>query len=161
MGVWYLFDFIFHGGEFLELIFIVLQRGVLLGEFVYTVLNVLHPKPFKFLKPDQQFVYLVFGALDGASQKQDDFHDLLITGDHFIETCLLVIVSFGLFPVEKLFGTSEHRCSGFVYRSLDLFLRRVQLHFMQVQLKIYFEKGFGLSFICNVSLSADPIFHSV
>jgi len=81
--------------------------------------------------------------LDGTSQQQDNLHDFLILGNHFIEGSLLVVISVGLFPVEKFLGTSQHGSGSLVDRELDLFLAGVELHLLKVQLEINLEERLG------------------
>lgn len=138
-----LIDFFFEVSELLQLIFVVLESGVLLGELSDGVLDVAQPEPFELLESGQEFVDLVLGSLDGTSQQKNDFHDFLVLGNHFVETSLLVVVGFGLLPIEEFLGASKYCSCGLIDGSLDFFLRRVQLDFHQVQLEVNFEERFG------------------
>lgn len=68
VGVADLVDLFFEVSELLQLVFVVLQSGVLLGELKDRVLYVAQPEPFKLLESGQQFVDLVLGSLDGSGQ---------------------------------------------------------------------------------------------
>jgi hypothetical protein len=80
--------------------------------------------------------------LNRSGQKQNDFYDFFILGNHIVESVFFVVIFVALVPVVQFFGTSQYGGSGFIDGFLNLIEVRRKSHFFVLELNLNFKEGF-------------------
>jgi hypothetical protein len=92
------------GVKLLKLLLEVLQLGVVLVEDLESVLRLASPQPREFSERVQEFLDVVFGALNGTSQEQDHLNNFLVFGDPVVERLTVFFRLVLLVPVLNFFS---------------------------------------------------------
>ena len=90
------------------------------------IIHVLFPEPGELIETGLERNNDLSSSLNGTSEKQDDLHDFLVTGNPSVERLALILREVLLVPVLYLLGGLENGGSGLVDGVLDLIERRLE-----------------------------------
>jgi len=108
----------------------------------------------------QELVDIVFGALNGTSQKKDDLNDFLVLGNPVIEWLSVFLWLVVLVPVLNSLGRFQDVTSSSVDGVLDLIERWLKDAGVSVKVDIYLKEWLQV-LLWRVSSSANSLFHLV
>jgi hypothetical protein len=127
---------------------------------VELLVDLLFPKPIIFLEAVQELVDVVFGSLDGTSQKKDDLNDFLILSNPVIERLSLVLWHIFLVPVLDMLGRFKDVGSSSVNGALDFLECWLEGAGVTFEMDINFEERLQ-DLLWHVSSSTNSLLHLV
>ena len=104
-------DFIFEVLELMQFCVKVFKFWVLAVEKFEFRIDFLAPKPIILFEALEEYLDLIFGALDGTSKQQNNLNDFLVFCNPVIEGFTFVLRDVFLVPVLHMFSTLKNvRC---------------------------------------------------